>query len=178
MIETLKTLEPEFARKAKLLLQNCTSLGYKMEPVCGVRTPFEQAKLWRQSRSTREIHEKMEELQQNEAPFLARCIEEIGPCSGPHVTNAIPGFSWHQWGEALDCVWVVDGKVEWSHTKKVNGQNGYVVYTEQAVELGFIAGGTWRSFQDWPHIQASDLSSPARRHNLKEINDAMKKMYG
>ena len=39
------------------------------------------------------------------ANFLASVLDGVGPQHGPHVTNALPGLSWHQWGEAVDCFW-------------------------------------------------------------------------
>src|SRR6185369_14731386 len=100
-----------------------------------------------------EIALKIASLRDQGAPFLAHCLESVGPQSGDPVTNAIPGLSWHQWGEAMDCVWIVDGAAEWSTTRKVNGVNGYRAYANEAVRLGLTAGGFFRSLKDWPHVQ-------------------------
>lgn len=96
-----------------------------MRPNAGLRDPFEQAKLWRQSRSIEEILAAIDELRSVGAPFLAHCLESVGPQHGDPVTNAPPGYSWHQWGEAVDCFWLLGGKAEWSSTKKVGGLNAY-----------------------------------------------------
>jgi hypothetical protein len=68
------------------------------------------------------------------ALFLAQCIERVGKQFGEHVTNAIPGLSWHQWGEAADSAWVVDNEVVWSIEETVNGLNGYMVYADEAFD--------------------------------------------
>ena len=149
-----------------------------MKPYFGIRTPIEQGGLWRQSRTTGEVQQQMQKLKDQGADFLAWCIEAAGPKSGPHVTNALPGMSWHQWGEAADSVWIVSGKENWSTDQLVNGKNGYVVYAEQAKAIGLDAGGFWRSFKDWPHVQLRKTSSPLGIFTQQQINDTMKERFG
>ncbi|GAK49224.1 hypothetical protein U14_00443 [Candidatus Moduliflexus flocculans] len=50
--------------------------------------------------------------------------QSVGPQYGDPVTNALPGCSWHQWNEAVDLFWVIDGKAEWSSKKKIMLQDG------------------------------------------------------
>ena len=106
------------------------------------------------------------------------CLQSVGPQHGAHVTDALPGFSWHQWGEAVDCFWLLDGKAEWSTSKKVNGVNGYAVYANEAEAVGLVAGGHWTRFKDWPHVQLRAASSPARALTLLQIDTAMKVRFG
>lgn len=171
-------LTPEFSNKLAALLLACQGQGVEMRPYFGIRTPFEQAKLWRQSRTREEVNQKIAELKDKGASFLAHCLESVGPQNGPHVTNALPGLSWHQWGEAVDCVWVVAGQTEWSTAKQVNAHNGYRVYAEQAVQLGLDAGGLWKSLKDWPHVQLRRVASPSGVMSLVEIDGKMKMMFG
>src|SRR4051812_49332165 len=95
----LTQLTPVFGDKVQQLLQQCSDEGIIMRPNEGVRTPFKQAKYWRQSRPVEEIAAQVDHLQSNGAPFLAHCIDCAGAQQGNPVTNAIPGLSWHQWGE-------------------------------------------------------------------------------
>lgn len=171
-------LVPDFRSKLNGLLQACKGNGVEMRPYFGIRPPFEQAKFWRQSRTREEIMAKIGWLRAQGAPFLAECLESVGPQNGPQVTNAIPGLSWHQWGEAVDCVWVVDGKSEWSTQKKVGGVNGYTVYADQASALGLDPGGRWKSLKDWPHVQMRKTSSPAKIYSIAEIDNQMKAKFG
>jgi hypothetical protein len=171
-------LVPEFRDKLNGLLAACCGKGVEMLPYFGIRTPFEQAMLWRQSRTAEEVAQKIAELRTQGANFLAYCLESVGPRNGAPVTNAIPGLSWHQWGEAVDCAWVVAGKTEWSLQKKVNGINGYQVYAEQAVNLGLDPGGLWKSLKDWPHVQLRGASSPLKVMSLVEIDVTMKERFG
>jgi peptidoglycan LD-endopeptidase CwlK len=142
-----------------------------------VRDPFEQGKLWRQSRSTEEINAKLKELKNSGANFLANCIESVGKQYGEHVTNAIPGLSWHQWGEAIDSVWIVNKEAEWSTKVKVNGVNGYVIYANEAINLGLDAGHYWTKIKDSPHVQLSSLASPLKRFSLVDIDREMKRRF-
>ena len=151
--------------------------GIVMQPYFTLRDPFTQAKLWRQSRTAIEILNKINDLKCQQANFLAHCIESVGKQYGEHVTNAIPGLSWHQWGEAVDSVWVVNNKSEWSLQKTINGLNGYMVYAAEAKKLGLDAGYYWQKFKDSPHVQFQKAASPLGKFSLIEINDKMQKKF-
>lgn len=174
----LSALTPAFRWKAEYVLKACADKGVKMVPYSAVRDPWEQARLWRRSRTTAEVFSKIQELQDVGANFLASCISDVGPQSGTvgaHVTGAIPGLSWHNWSEALDCYWEVGGKAVWSLTQGGN-KNGYKVYAEEAkAHLLFSGGKEWGA--DWPHIHASSLSSPSKM-GLPDIDNHMRNLYG
>jgi hypothetical protein len=159
MTVELGTLKPEFRARIEQLLEACRARGIEMRPYFAVRSPLEQARLWRQGRAREEIERKVGHLRADGARYLAQCLEQAGPQHGPRVTNAAPGLSWHQWGEALDCFWVVDGAAEWDITRAVDGLNGYKVYAEEAMLLGLTAGGRWAA-ADWPHVQLRRASGP------------------
>jgi peptidoglycan LD-endopeptidase CwlK len=174
----LNTLNPQFKDKVLQLLDACKAAGYEMVPTEGIRTPSEQGELWRQSRSAKEVEQEINNLKDHNCNFLAQCIENAGPHTGGDVTNAIPGLSWHQWGEAVDCVWIVNGKENWSTTELVNGKNGYAVYADLAGKFGLTAGGHWKSLKDWPHVQLPSAPSPSGVYSLQQINDIMKQRFG
>ncbi|MDJ1466536.1 M15 family metallopeptidase [Cytophagaceae bacterium DM2B3-1] len=178
MAASLDVLTPEFKEKAQALLENCKLRGVVMRPNETLRSPFVQARYWRQSRTIEEIRKKINELKQKNALFLAHCLEVVGPQHGDHVTNAIPGLSWHQWGEAMDCFWVVNNEAVWSATEVVNGINGYMIYAGEAKKLGLDAGYFWKSFPDIPHVQLRKASNPAKVFDLLAINDAMEQTFG
>lgn len=162
---------------ARTLIENCRARGIEMRPYDTVRTPREQGKIWRQSRTREQVLAKIAELRDAGCDYLAFCIADVGPQSGRHVTDAIPGLSWHQWGEAFDSFWVVDGAAEWSTTREINGLNGYRVYAAEAERLGLTAGGHWTSFKDWPHVQLRSASSPKRVFTLQEIDQEMRERF-
>ncbi|MFT3953614.1 MAG: M15 family metallopeptidase [Piscinibacter sp.] len=178
MAANLDLVAPELKSKIDALLLRCAALGFEMRPSAGLRDPFAQARLWRQSRAIEEIGAAIEKLRDAGAEFLAHCIESVGPQHGDPVTNALPGYSWHQWGEAVDCFWLLDGKAEWSTTKKLNGFNAYRVYADEAEAVGLVAGGHWTSFKDWPHVQLRPEASPAKKLTPVEVDAAMKARFG
>jgi hypothetical protein len=178
MAVDLTLLDPGFQTKLSQLLKQLKNQGIEMRPNEGLRTPFVQAKYWRQSRSKEQIVAKIAELKSKGAPFLAQVLDSVGPQSGDPVTNSIPGLSWHQFGEALDCFWVVNGEANWSTTKLVNGVNGYKEYAKAASSLGLDAGGLWKSLKDWPHVQLRKDASPLGKFTLQQIDGIMKERFG
>lgn len=169
-------LTREFRAIVGKLLSACEEEGIFMEPYLGRLDPIEQARLWCQARTIRQVNQEIVNLKSMGADFLAYCIESAGEQGGPLVTSTIPGLSWHQWGEAIDCVWIVDGKEEWSDTNLVNGQNGYHIYTRKAKELGLTSGACFGQ-KDWNHVQLRREQSPLNLYSLEEINDTMKEQY-
>lgn len=82
--------------------------------------------------------------------------------AGRIVTNARPGYSYHNYGLALDFVPIVDGKAAWNRIDLFD-KIGKV-----AKAYGFEWGGNFKSPVDKPHIQMtfkltiSDLLSGKR----------------
>jgi peptidoglycan LD-endopeptidase CwlK len=179
MAVALDGLDPAFRSKVEDLLAVLKGIGVDMRPYFGLRTLHEQAILWRQSRSKEEIAAAIQKLHNANADFLADVLKSVGPQHGPHVTNALPGLSWHQWGEALDCFWSLNGSAEWSASRIADGINGYRVYADRAEDLGLNAGGHWGSFKDWPHVQMRSAGSPiGAGMTLAEVNAEMQQRFG
>lgn len=162
----LNSLDPEFRAKVEQLVSNCAAQGVEMRPYFGLRSPIIQAKLWRQSRATEEIEEEVKRLRAAGATFLAVCIELAGPQQGKPVTNAPPGLSWHQWGEAVDCVWIEQGNAVWAGV-------GYDVYDAEAKKLG-LTTITWER----DHVQLRPQGAPSDVFPLAEIDRVMKERFG
>lgn len=154
--------------------KNIKMVGYDYE-----RDPFNQARMWRKSRTTEEINNQIRMLKHANADYLAYCIEAVGPQKGEigkHVTWAIPGTSWHQWGLAADCYWEVEGRAIWSIDHTVNGVNGYIAYREACIKHHLTV--LRPELGDWPHCQWRPEGSPLEIYSLSEINDAMNERYG
>jgi hypothetical protein len=160
MAASLNDLVPELRVKVSDVLAKCLAGGVRLVPNETVRTPAQQAIYWRQSRSLTEINQAIDKLREEGATYLAGVLEGVGEQHGDPVTQVLPGNSWHQWGEALDCFWEVDGHAEWSTTKKVNGVNGYHLYAEVAKNMGLTAGLLWPNFKDAPHVQMRADNNP------------------
>lgn len=70
---------------------------------------------------------------------------------GPVVTNARPGYSFHQHHCAFDVVPLKNGKPLWS----TSGPDGQVWATlgQLGVNLGLEWAGNWKTFREYPHFQ-------------------------
>ena len=177
MSADLTKLDPGFRDKIYQLVANCGARGVRMRPYMSIRCPLEQAKLWRQSRSIEQINAQIAMFKSAGAAFLADCLHSAGPQHGKLVTSAPPGLSWHQWGEAVDCFWLVDGQAEWSTDRLIDGVNGYHVYANEAHNLGLTAGGAW-AMKDWPHVQLRPDGSPTASMSLAQVDEEMRKRFG
>ncbi|HEU0148736.1 MAG TPA: glycoside hydrolase domain-containing protein [Bradyrhizobium sp.] len=171
---------PDMKARVLLLIQESTKKHVKMVPASGVRTPQSQAKLWKQSRTKAQAAAAVTRLRSGGARFLADILEATSAPKGPHVTNALPGMSWHQWGEAVDCYWEVNGKPEWDPDAIHSGVQGYHVYADLAETkaIGLTAGGHWKTFKDWPHVQLRPAASPLNVYTVAEIDRHMREKYG
>lgn len=147
-----------------------------MRPFYTLRSPAEQARLWRQSRPGGQIRDRIRFLESKGATYLAHVLGAVGPQNGRHVTNALPGMSWHQWGLAVDCFWLVGGRADWS-TRRGGDRNGYRIYARQAEALGLTAGGHWPRFKDWPHVQAGSQGVQSS-YTYGEVDAAMRDRFG
>ena len=144
---------------------------WEFRPFSTLRDPWEQASLWRQSRSFEEMMIQHNRLIGTGAPFLAQCLFETGPSFGKHVTNALPGQSWHQWGEACDLFLVVDGKANWDVSHEA-----WKELSTLTLAKGFDSGFAWTQFPDAPHVQLRK-GSPLGFYNWNQIDQRMREFW-
>lgn len=178
MAADLNLVNPELKEKVIKVIKQCQLKGCIMRPSNGLRDPFEQGKLWRQSRSIEEITTRINMFKKQGVNFLAYCLESVGPQHGIKVTNTPPGLSWHQWGEAVDCFWLVNDKAEWSPDILIKGVNGYHIYTDAALDIGLNPGGIWND-KDWPHVQIRDKDIGVLDvYNIQDVDRIMEERFG
>jgi peptidoglycan LD-endopeptidase CwlK len=67
---------------------------------------------------------------------------------GNVVTDAQPGYSWHNFGLAVDVAPLTPQGPDWNINHPV-----WQRIVAVGESLGMVAGATWRSFPDWPHFQ-------------------------
>ena len=67
---------------------------------------------------------------------------------GQIVTNAQPGYSWHQFGLAVDVAPLTPQGPDWNI-----GHPVWARIVAVGTSLGLDSGAGWRSFPDWPHFQ-------------------------
>ena len=123
-VDKLAGLHPDLVSKIGTLLAAMATLGFPMRVVQGLRTTEEQKALFAQGRTT----------------------------PGSIVTKAdgVVNRSNHQaaqdgLGRAADCAFVVGGKVVWD--------GPWAAYGANAMALGLVWGGNFRSIVDRPHVE-------------------------
>lgn len=117
----INKLNPIVANKTRELIKKAHAEGINIIIVQGLRTMEEQANLYAQGRTK----------------------------AGKIVTNAKAGYSFHNYGIAIDfCLLADDGvNVLWTVNDK------WRRVAEIGKSLGFDWGGDWISFKDYPHLE-------------------------
>ncbi len=165
MIDLTK-LDPVFAQKFQALLDKMKS-EYKITMV----PYYEQAVLWRRSRPTHVIQQAIDKLHQQKCFYLASCLEDTKACVGPHATDALPGYSWHNWGVAVDSYWLENGVCNW------NGKGfGYVQFDAMAKSMG-LTPGLFKKIFDPGHVQLYNFEVPIKYTPI-EVDSIMKERFG
>ena len=165
----LGDLTDEFRAKVQALIADRAAAGEKFVPYFTLRTPAQQAALWRQSRTAQEILAAVADLRAKGAPWLASVLEQAPSASGPWATNGLPGTSWHQWGEACDCYLEVDGAAEWR-------ADLYRDYAVAARGLGLTPGWFWKR-QDPDHVQLRPQGSPLDLWSWSDLDARMRAKF-
>lgn len=162
----ISTLDTPFSIKVSQLIERCNEQNVTMVPYYGIRTLEAQARLWRQSRHRDEINSKIEKLRSLKCDYLADVIESVGIVPmGRWATNAIPGLSWHNWGQAVDCYTIIDGKASWK-------SSDYGFYGRIATQLQLKWGGDF-SMPDPGHVQLNEKEI-LDIYSIKYVNDYWK----
>lgn len=168
----LKFLDPMFVRVARTVkeLYEERSRG-DLLIYCTLRSFEEQARLFRRSRTLTSIKRKAQRLENAGYEELAQILIDVGPQKGQlgkHITNAGPGESWHQYGEAVDAVPMVGGKPLWDP----NGRE-WQIYGEAIEDAGGYWAGRWPRFREYPHFQRRKSGNPLAILSKREILDAI-----
>jgi len=162
----LEDLTPDTKRAAVVVVNTCAMDGFDLLIYCTLRSLEEQAKLFRQSRTLAAIELKMRKFDARGFGYLSAIIEDAGACSGPHVTNAAPGESWHNYAEAWDAVPVVNGKLIW---KYADAPKQWQQYGQAVRDAGLEWAGDWTRFKERAHAQLRKGSNPLKVFSADEI---------
>nr|WP_232231454.1 M15 family metallopeptidase [Paenibacillus sp. HW567] len=136
---------------ATALIERCYSCGVPILITQGLRTIAEQDELYAQGRTK----------------------------PGAIVTNAKGGYSYHNYGLAIDFALLLPDGSSVSWDMKRDGDKDQIAdwleVVQQAKLLGFEWGGDWTSFKDYPHFQMSfGLSLAGLRSGAKPSEEAYK----
>ena len=95
---------------------------------------------------------------------------------GKIITNAGPGFSWHNFGMAVDCYPFLQGDagaLDWNaddpeFKSMVSFMKGQ----------GLVWGGDWHSIKDYPHFQPADIPvTPTEEDRAAFASGGMKAVW-
>lgn len=150
-------LHPVVRQATERLIEQSFARGVPIVIVQGLRTIEEQNELYAQGRTK----------------------------PGQRVTNAKGGYSFHNFGVAIDFALLLpDGKsVSWD-MKRDGNSNREADWQEVAKigkSLGFAWGGDWKSFKDYPHFEMTFGLTTAQYRAGKQpsqaaLNAALKKI--
>jgi peptidoglycan L-alanyl-D-glutamate endopeptidase CwlK len=112
-------VQPLVLRKALEVVNEMTKRGYNVTIYQSFRSKAEQDAIYAQGRTK----------------------------PGAIVTNAKGGESLHNYGVAVDIVFVVNGKPSWSD------KHAWAELGSVGKSVGFEWGGDWKGFVDRPHFQ-------------------------
>ena len=118
----INDLTPVVANKCRQWLTACHDAGLSVQVISTYRDYAEQGRLYAQGRTT----------------------------PGKIVTNAKPGYSYHNFKVAWDFVVLVDGKAHWSDDTGLYTKAG-----EIAESIGIEWAGRWHSFKETGHLQVT-----------------------
>ncbi|MHA6533046.1 M15 family metallopeptidase [Paenibacillus sp. BAC0078] len=147
-------LHPAVLAAAKTLIERCYSCGVPVLITQGLRTIAAQDELYAQGRTK----------------------------PGAIVTNAKGGYSYHNYGLAIDFALLLPNGSNVSWDMKRDGDNDqtsdWLEVVRQAKDLGFEWGGDWSSFKDYPHFQMSfGLTLAGLRAGAKPSEAAVEAAY-
>lgn len=172
----ISLLIPDFRKKLIEALETTRGRGFRMEPVSTLVSPVEQAALWKQGRSATDAELKAMSLENAKARFLAECLRRGIVRETNLVTDDLPGFSWHQWGEAASVVWV-DGQNKLNlspdfkeYQKDGQKLNGYQVFVEECLKVELFAGASFNTVQ-------FRSGTPSTHYSVQDIDKEMKKRF-
>lgn len=173
MSRDLALLDPGFANCVRKVIGrvNSSTEEYQLRVLYTLRAPDEQARLWRQSRSSEQIREAVRMLRRRGAHWIADTLTNVGPQYGRWATNALPGQSWHQHGLAADCFIVAKGRAVWD-----SGHIGYQKYASAAKDEGIVSGAYWRR-RDAVHVQKNN-SRVSDTFDWARIDEKMQTKFG
>lgn len=150
----LDGLQPVVRAATVALIERCYARGVNIVITQGLRTFAEQNALYEQGRSK----------------------------PGAKVTNAKGGYSYHNFGLAIDfAVLLPDGSsVTWDMKRDGDGDKvaDWSEAVQEAKALGFGWGGDWSSFKDYPHFDMTfGLSTADLRAGQQPTADQVQAAY-
>ena len=166
----IEDLTPDVQVAANLIVGGCANEDVDILIYCTLRPLEEHARLYRQSRALVEINYKIQKFRDRGLGFLADILQNTAPCHGPHVTNAAPGESWHNYAEAFDGVPLIGGKSAWYYD---DAPFEWSMYGAMVRESGLNWSGDWKKFKEIAHAQKRHGSNPLKEYSPEKIKEML-----
>lgn len=126
--QRLAVVHPLLADKTRAMAADLAAKGIIIRVVQGLRTIAEQNAMYAQGRTE----------------------------PGEKVTNAIGGYSWHNFGLAVDCIPGLRGDDPWQpNWDPKHPDFAAMIAAGEAQKL--VSGSTWKSMPDEPHFQLAGI---------------------
>lgn len=167
----LRVLFPPFREKLEEVIAELRLNQIEVLVHCTLRTVDEQARIWRSTRTTLEVVQKIDKLRARGFGFLADVIERVGPQQGvlgKHKTLAGPGESFHNYGMAVDLVVMDGGKPDWDGVGPKWTTLGGIVAAS-----GLEWAGSWTTFRESGHVQLGAGANPLKLHPPERIKSML-----
>ena len=167
-------LVPDFRKQLIRSLDAAKSQGIFIEVITTLITPMEQAALWKQGRTRIDAELKMLALRHAQAPYLAECLQKAVPQETNIVTDFLPGYSWHQWGEAAQVVWIDGSRINWF----AGVGSGYRKFAKILNEFSIHCGGEIEdSPVAWRTVTLRGSPNAGESYRLPQIDEEMQKRF-
>jgi peptidoglycan LD-endopeptidase CwlK len=173
-------LIPDFRKQLVRALEAAKSKGINLEVLTTIITPMEQAALWKQGRTRTDAELKTLALEHAGAPYLAQCLQKAVARETNIATDLLPGYSWHQWGEAAQIVWIDGiGKVNWSTAVNFGTSgNGYQNFAKILKEFSLYSAGEFLdSPTAWRTVLFRPMLDAGVYYKVTQIDAEMQKRY-
>lgn len=158
----LALLDPAFRPRVDELLANCAKSlsprGGRIGVHCTLIGPRREAALYAQSRRWEDVRRLQQTMHAAGAPRLAALFVPAMCLGKPWASSALPGRSWHSWGQAIDCHIIgPTGKALWGGPNETADEQalarfGYQTYADTARAMGLTSGHYWAA-RDSVHVQ-------------------------
>lgn len=161
----LENLDSEFQDKLAQLISRMKELDYEASPHFGFRCIYDEARIWRRSRSGTQFEFLLAQLKANGAHYAASVLEGVEiQKPGFHGTDTFL-YNYHLLGKAVD-VRLVGKPCDSDH---------YDLLAEEAIKLGLTPGRYFRNMKSG-HIRLGEKNLEDI-YTMAEMDEILKKIH-
>lgn len=152
----LDALEESLQKKLSMLRDNCLKHGIYIRLARGFVNIFEHSELWRSCHTANQIDTAISKLQMDGCNFLAATMMHCNAYGHVPGIQRLPGFSWHNFGKAVDIELVAKDQKKIHHDLK---DPLFCKFMDLLEEMGLSVNHHACDFDGF-HIQEVNEDSP------------------